>query len=674
MSNIPIETRREVESLRQKVNQYNHAYYVLSAPTIPDAEYDQLKDQLKDLEKRFPELEDPNSPTQKVGAPMLSSLEDVKHTVRMLSMEKAKTVDELIKFFDNRPVEGIIEPKIDGVSLSLRYVNGRLIQAVTRGDGTTGKDVTHNARTIRSVPNTLLKKRTLEVRGEVFFKWSAFAAYNKVQEERGEEISPNPRNLASGKMSLKDPAECALVPLDFIAYQIVGKVEGEEWVQTQRDCLDLLERLGFFTPALLPAPLKNSQAMCQSGFMLNDGAVIAEHVNQLDEARRVQDFPTDGLVFKANDLALQEELGVGTTAPNWAIAYKFAPDRTTTKVLSVEWTVGKTGKITPVANLHPVLLSGSKVARASLCNPDEVERLNVNVGDEIVLERSNEIIPKIIAVSAKHSEGYAQPPVECPACGTKISSIASMVDFYCVNPTCKAQAEAKLVYATSKNALDIEGCGPQLIAVLMKNGINTLAGLLAEKEFPWLKGAAQKTMQTGVKKAYEAPLWRKLSGLCIDGWGKQTCQEAATRWPTFGKLITALDSDQVNKTFGDVKAHELDLYLRAYAEELSLLWELQFFPEDADVTEGTLQGKSFCITGNLPGIGRDECEEEIRKRGGLTKSGVSSKLDYLVVGDNLGKQTNKLLAARRWGTTCLTPDQLFEMMAWRPPAREIIGS
>lgn len=666
---IPIELRRKVEQLRDKIHQLNHQYYVQCVRTeATDAEYDEMMDELKALEAKHPELEDPNSPTQKVGAPLLAGVDDVEHAVQMFSLEKVTTVEGLIKFFGNHDWDGVLEPKIDGTSVSIKYINGRLVQAISRGDGITGKDITHNVRTIRSVPMVLHRGRklTMEVRGEVFMRWSSFEEHNKRLQAEGEDLAANPRNAAAGAMNLKDPAECAKIPLDFVAYQIVGKVDGIE-VKTQTECLVELEELGFFTPTLLPTPRESSEAMCQSGFILNDEEQLSHHITSLEKARHVQDFPTDGLVFKVNDLAIQEDLGAGTKCPKWAVAFKYPPDRATTSIKQIEWGVGKTGKVTPVAIFEPVVLSGSKVAKASLCNRDEIKRLNVNVGDEVVIEKSNEIIPKVIKVARKHSKGTAPAPTKCPACGVAISTFQGFVDVYCVNPVCKAQAEAKLVYATGKHGLDIDGCGPQAIGLCIENGIQKLSDLMAEQDFAFLKGAAQKKMKAGVKKALDAPFWRKLSALCIDGWGKQTCQEAATRWPTMMKLVEAFDNGQVETMFRENKAHELDLYLRAYEEEIVALSDLGFFPTEAKESAGVLTGKSFCITGSIPGCpDRTDVEEEIRKRGGITKSSVSQKLEYLVIGDNPGN--NKLTAAKRWGTKCLSPDQLFEMMNWRPKA------
>ena len=658
----PVEVRREVEELRTKIHEWNFQYYVWAAPTVTDAEYDRAFDRLKELEKKHPGLEDPSSPTRRVGSPMMTTQAKVPHRVPMLSLEKAKAVKDVVNFFG--AYEGVVEPKIDGCSLALKYVNGRLVQAVTRGDGKEGEDVTPNIRTIRNVPLRLRSwKLTLEVRGEVFMKWSDFEKHNQRLVAEQDQPAANPRNAATGALGLKSPADCAKVPLSFIAYQIVGHVEGLK-LDRHTEALAELEELGFVTSSALPRPVKDCMGMYQYGFLLNSAKEVAELVENLDAARRLQDFPTDGLVFKVDDLKVQRELGSGTTAPKWALAFKYPPDQVKTRINKIQWTVGKTGKITPVAEFEPVLVSGSTVARASLCNPDEIKRLGVNVGDDVLIEKSNEIIPKVMKVVARHSKHHAATPDKCPVCGAAVQHYEAFVDVFCVNPKCEAQAEARLVYAVSKNALDIDGCGPQAISVFVQHGIVTLPALL-KSDCECFKGVTKKKILEGIAKALEAPYWRKLSALCVDSWGKQTCQVVATKFPTLPDLFDAQDNKKLDFVVGEAKAGELAIHQRTHEAEWAELMDMKFFPLEAVKTDGALNGKSFCITGSVPGCpDRGIAEEEVRKRGGLVKSSVSSKLDFLVVGNEPGN--NKLEGARRWGTTCLTPEQLFEMLSWNP--------
>lgn len=666
----PDAVRTEVAELREDLHNWSFQYYVWSAGP-PDAQWDAAYARLQELEKQYPGLEDPNSPTRRVGAQVPFG-DAVKHQVPMLSLEKAKSPNEVAQFFGD--FEGVLEPKIDGSSLALRYVNGRLVQALTRGDGKVGQDVTHSARTIRSLPLMLRNSNlTVEVRGEVFMRWSHFREMNQRLIAEQDQPLANPRNAASGALNLKSPVEARKVPLSFIAYQIAGPVGGEALV-SHTQVLELLEELGFMTPSALPAPAGECASMYQAGLRLNDVAEIASWVTALDYARRLQDFPTDGLVFKVNDLALQSELGTGTTAPKWAVAFKYPPEQVQTRITRIEWTVGKTGKITPVAEFEPVLVSGSTVARASLCNAAEIKRLGVNVGDDVLIEKSNEIIPKVITVVAQHSKQPARPPKSCPACASAIYSFEGYVDVFCTNPKCKAQVEARLVYAVSKNALDIDGCGPQAIAKFVEAGSVTLPALLAS-DCGCFDGVTKTKIQAGLRKAMAAPWWRKLSALCVDGWGKTTCQEVATRWPALPLLLDAQDSKELDFMIGKVKATELSLYMLGHAVELSELMDLGYFPTEADAVLFGLSGKSFCITGSLvsaegEGAGRDAVEEAIIKRGGIAKRSCTSTTDFLVVGEAPGN--NKLAAARSWGTTTLSADQLFDMMDWRPskPAPE----
>ncbi len=656
----PIEVRREVEELRKNLHDWNFQYYVWNAGP-PDAQWEVAYARLLALEKAYPSIADPNSPTRRVGTPLAFG-EAIRHSAPMLSLEKAKTPEEVIEFF-GQDAEGVLEPKIDGCSLALHYVNGRLVKALTRGDGEEGNDVTHTARTIRTLPLMLRKKLTLEVRGEVFMRWSHFEKMNKDLVAEHDQPMANPRNAATGGLSLKSPVDAAKVPMSFIAYQVLGDLEDEK-LEQYTEALELLEELGFMTPSTLPAPVGECASMYQSGLRLNDAKEVTSWIASLGKARCLQDFPTDGLVFKVDSLALQRELGASSTAPKWAVAFKYPPDQVKTRVKRIEWTVGKTGKITPVAEFEPVLVSGSTVARASLCNEAEIMRLGVNVGDDILIEKSNEIIPKVMAVVGHRSASSAQAPKQCPVCGEAIARFDGYVDVFCVNPKCKAQLEARLIYAVGKNGLNIDGCGPQAIATFVQHGVGALPGLL-RSDCACFKGATKTKLLAELNKAMTAPFWRKLSALCIDGWGKTTCQEVASRWPGLEELLGAADEKKLGAIVGNVKAQEWCVYMRAHNAEFVDLLEMDYFPLEAEKLNGALNGKSFCITGSIPGCpDRGIAEDEIRKRGGVAKGGVSSKLDFLVIGIKPGPK--KLAGARRWATPCISPEQLFDMMQWRP--------
>lgn len=667
---VSIEVQRQVRDLRKQLNTWNYEYYVLNFSSVTDAEYDRAYDALKQLEKANPDLYDPNSPTERVGAVAVATLDKVRHVLPMLSLEKVKTAEDVTRFFRCNAA-GVMEPKVDGLSLEAAYVNGRLAQAVTRGDGQFGQDVTLNARTIRSLPLVLRRSATVRVRGEVFIKWSAFTALNKAKEARGEELSAHPRTDAAGAMSLKRPADAAQVPLSFIAYSLVKVPEGEN-VTTHTEELELLEELGFLTTLTLPPPLADCESMFQSDFAMDNAVEIADRLARLEKARRVQDLPTDGVVLKLDDLALQAKFGITAKHPRWAVAYKFAPDRVKTRIQSITWTVGKSGKITPVALFDPVILGGATVERATLFNGAEIVRLNVNVGDDVMVEKCNEIIPNVMELAVKRSKGPAAIPTTCPACGSKLVQPEGVVDTYCAAIECSAQAEARLVYATGKSGLDIEGCGNTTVKLLLANDINTLAKLLLERDFAFLKGALRKTMQAGVIKAQSAPFWRKLAALCIDGWGKQTCQAVASVFPTINLVIEAYAADDATTSLlsvvGSSKLHGFVSFMETSYPDVERLMNAGFFPAVAEAeAESGVQGKSFCITGSLPGVSsRIEAENQIVKRGGLVKGSVTRNLSYLVVGNDAG--ATKSDAAKRWGTVCLTPDEFFDMLDWRPKA------
>lgn len=660
------EIRQRYHHLCALVHRLAYEYYIWAAPTVSDAEYDRLFDELKQIEKDHPELADPNSPTVRVGCSALSTFAKVAHQVPMLSLDKATTAEEVAALLGGH--QGVIEPKVDGCSLSIRYVKGRLVQALTRGNGREGDDVTHNARTIRTIPLWLKKPLTIEVRGEVYMKYSDFAKMNEALAAAGEELAANPRNSASGALKLKDSKECAKVPLNFMACHILEPVEG---YATQDAVLELLEELGFATTSALPLPIEECTTMFQSDVNLGSVPDIKEHIDNLDTSRKLQDFPTDGLVFKINDLAVQRELGNGTTAPRWAVAFKYPPEQVETRITQIEFTVGKTGKVTPVAILEPVLISGSQVSRASLCNGDELRRLKVDVGDSVLVEKSNEIIPKVVRVTKKHTRGkIAQMPTECPDCGAQLVPYEGMVDIFCVNPACTGQVEARMRYATGKQALDIDGCGEQTVKLLIQGGIHTLGDLFAATDFPYLKPAARKKLLAGRELALKAPFHRKLIACGIEGWGVQTCQDITQRFPSFDQLVDASDTNAIEPVpgIGPVRAASLRNYLQTWAEELVRLAELGFWKvtKRDQIENPAIRGKTFCITGGLPDCSREQAHAEILKRGGLVKSSVSRQLNYLVVGDAGGQ--NKASAALRWGTVCLTPEEFFKMMDWFPVA------
>jgi DNA ligase (NAD+) len=661
---ITEEVRLEVRALREKINRWNHEYYVWAAPSATDAEFDKAFSRLQQLEKEHPELQDDTSPTRRVGSDETSIFAKVEHEAPMQSLEKAKTAKEVAKFFPKGTV-GMVEPKIDGSSLSIHYVNGRLVRAVTRGDGSRGDEVTMNVRTIRTLPLVLPERISCEIRGEVFIRWSHFEAHNVALEASGEEPAANPRNAAAGALKLKDSRLSARVPLSFIAYRMIPKVP-LNGITTQRSCLEKMEELGFVTTSCPPPAVESDMMMTQYDLDLSNAQELEELVRNLDRVRKLQDFPTDGLVFKADDLALQSELGLGTTAPKWAVAFKYPPEQVKTRLKGVTFTVGKTGKITPVGELAPVLVSGTTVSRASLCNADEIERLGINVGDDVLLEKSNEIIPKVISVIEKRCKGLIAFPTKCPSCKAVLERPKKHVDYFCQNPHCTAQVKARLVYATGKSALDIKGCGDAVIEELLGLNVRDIGAFMHKAGFKQLKSdALRQKISQGVDQAMSAPFWRKLSALCFEGWGVTTCQEVAARWQSIDDITSAYEDGQLERVVGRVKA---ETWLSRIKSDLDILCELEdlgFWKPVAGSGPGILSGQVFCLTGGMTDcINRDLVAEAVRERGGICKNSVSRKVHYLVVGESPG--ATKLSAAKRHGTKTITPDELYDMMKWRP--------
>lgn len=651
--------RIEIEDLQTQINGWNHAYYVWGVSQVEDAVYDTAMARLRQLETKRPDLVDSNSPTARIGSPEVSTFPKAAHSVPMLSLAKAHTSKEIAAFF-RKGWHGLVEPKVDGVALTLKYRSGELAQAVTRGDGRIGDDVTLNARTIRNLPLVLGKPVTIEVRGEVYMRWSAFNALNQALEAEGAEPAANPRNAAAGALKLKDSREAAKRPMSFMAYDVVDGLKG---CLTQEAVLEELEVLGFSTTSVLPPPLADSEHMTQFGVDLTSQEQIEDLINRLEPVRRVQDFPTDGLVFKPSLLEYRQAVGMGNTAPKWAIAYKYPAERGVTTLLGITVTVGKTGKLTPVASLAPVLISGSTVARASVCNQDELNRLGVNVGDEVLVEKASEIIPRLCGVHAKHTAGVFKLPENCPACGSVVLRPENLVDTFCFNVQCGGQTLARLIWATGKACLDMDGCGKALCADLVQQGVASLADLFSCK--PRLKPAALKRFEAAREKAKRAHLWRKLHALCIEGWGTVVCQEVAARWTSLDQILDHMED--VSHVVGSAAFGSLLAWLTVHEQEVLRLDALGLFSEAAEQSERNAQiaGKVFVVTGQLM-LPRNTVEDMIQKAGGLIRGSVSNKVNFLVVGEGGG--VNKARDAVRHKTTCIDEDTFWGMMGFRPDA------
>ena len=639
-----------LHQLRSELHQHIHSYHVLAQPTITDERYDQLFKELQTLEAQFPEFADPNSPTARVGSQSIDSFEKVKHCVAMLSLENTFSPQEVIKYFDSKcpgagSLEGIIEPKIDGLSMSLVYQNGQLVRAITRGDGSVGDDVTANVRTIASVP-LVIDNFTGEVRGEVYMSRTQFNKLNKQLEKEGDELFANPRNAAAGSIKRKNPAEVATRKLSFIAYYLTANQRTHD---KYSHAIHALQHIGFVTPHTLGADytvdLRNLPQVDQ---------VISNYKNNFD-----QEFDIDGLVLKINDLQLQTELGLNNRAPNWATSYKFPPEQKVTELIGITVQVGRMGTLTPVAELRPVNLAGTWVKRASLHNADEIERLGLNIGDDVIIQKAAEIIPQVVGVANKRSTGVWSMPDRCPCCNSITSRLINKVAIVCTSRMCKDQVFARLEHAVKKQSLDIDGCGEQSIKAMVDRGINNLSDLFAADDLSFLGDAASKRVASGLKKAKTAPLWRKLHALGIDGIGLTTCKELSNRWNSLPDMLDNME--EISKFLGPITFLNFRLYFENddNMTELEKLVSLGVTFED-EKKSGPFVGKAFCITGGMLTGSREEVAAKIESLGGSVKSSVSKKVHYLVVGEGAG--ANKSANAKKLGTLCISEKELYDMM------------
>lgn len=678
---------QRILDLRKELTEHAFRYYVLSNPTIPDEEYDAKFKELIELEKAHPELNDPTSPTVRVGSPVPTGMRKVKHKVRMLSLDNMNSMDDVMRTFGKHEGQEVtLEMKIDGLSLHLRYKKGELIQAVTRGDGSEGEDVTENARTVRTLPVRLLKPVDIEVRGEVYWSLSAFNRYNDTRDEA--ERYKNPRNGASGLMRQHDSRVTAQARLDFVAYSIPSDVP--EGVGTQEGLLEYLEMLGFCTTTTL----RVTRDMSGLPFLTStiDREELRTCIEFLDQYRKALDLDTDGLVIKMSSLEMQRDLGEGTRTPLWAAAYKFPPEIKEARLLGVIVQVGKTGQVTPVAQIEPTSINGAVIQRASLCNQMELDRLGIDIGDYVKVQRSGETIPKIVGLARPSptkinvNKSY-QLPKTCPCCSSPLIREEGMVHQYCHNGDCHDQIFAKLVYATGKDALDIDGCGESTVELLIqKGGVKTLSDLYSLQDFSFLKPATRKKIIQGLEKAKTAPLWRKLSALNIDDVGKVSCQNLAVAYDNITeisyKALRILDGQdenmdserdaairrkpEIKDVINEQPAKNVGDFLLNNQDEIIRLKDHGFYFVEDRKSAGPLSGKSFVITGKLMSGSRDDVSAFIESKGGVVKGTVTKNVHFVIQG--LGGGNNKAAGAAKWGTRIISEEELFQMIGEPMPA------
>ena len=648
---IDLSTRQRYSELCEEITRHNRLYYELDQPEITDAEYDALFRELLKIEERYPELVTADSPSRKVGFTASEKFTPVTHVVPMLSLKNAKNADEFYDFDNSlrktflaraEELEYACEMKMDGVAIELTYEKGLLTRASTRGDGLVGEDITENVKTIADIPHALKAPypELLDVRGEIYIDLVDFQALNRSQEEAGHKTFANPRNAAAGSLRQLDPNITAQRPLRIFCYG-VGRMNGVT-AATQIETLQYLAKLG------LRVNLEETTTACGA-------EEVAKTFNDLHKRRETLPFEIDGVVVKVNDRALQEELGMLSRSPRWAIALKFPPRQEQTIVEEISLQVGRTGAITPVAHLRPVVISGVTVSRASLHNWDEIERLDIRVGDHVIVERAGDVIPDVVKVLKDKRTGKEQQiplPGECPECNTPVCKNPDEVVPRCNNPHCPAQLIESFKHFVSRDAMDIENLGVKQLAQLLTTGkIKDVADLyLLTKEDLFAMERMGDTLAEKLLRSIAAsknrPLSRVLYGLGIRHVGRNTARILAKRFASLEDLARAsVEQLLAIHEIGDKVAESIVDYFNNPEKKL-LLKKLQnagVEPQGEVVIQkdGPLDGKTFVITGTLSRWSRKEAEERVEQLGGRASGSVSKKTDYVVAGDNAGSKLDK---------------------------------
>jgi DNA ligase (NAD+) len=671
MSQIDQLAARATE-LRNQLNYYSYQYYVVGESVVTDAEYDLLYRELKQLETEHPELITPDSPTQRSGSDLSEDFPKLRHPAPILSLANAFSPEDLRAWEERNlrllpagaKLEYTLEPKLDGLTIVITYENGRLTQAATRGNGEVGDDVTANVRTIRNVPLRIPVRpdgppapERLVVRGEVLFHKKDFAKVNQKQEELGLPRYVNARNTASGTLKQKDSRITASRPLTAYLYSIVSLVGYSR--DTQWDSLQYLRDLGFAIP---------QGAACYP--TLSD---IIQQLPTWESNKSHLDFEIDGVVIKINDLRIQEELGFVGKDPRGAIAYKFPAEEMSTKLLGVTVNIGRTGKITPTGQLEPVFLGGVTVVNASLHNYDQIAKLDIRLGDQVIIKRSGEVIPYVIGPVTAARDGSEQPiipPERCPYCDTPIARIEGMVDYFCPNPTCPERVFRSIEFFVSRGAMDIEGMGPQTVKILIERGLIHDEGdifYLRREQLIELEGFADKKVDNllaSIEAAKARPLAQLLSALGIDGVGGVS---AALLADTFGSIeaLLAASVEEIDaiEGIGPVLAENIagwfaDEHHRRVLEKMRAAG-VNMKADHQTPASDKLAGQTFVLTGTLPTLTRDQATEIIESNGGKVIGSVSKKTSYVLMGESPGSKADK---ARQLGVPIISEDDLRRML------------
>lgn len=665
-----IDVEKKIENLRKEIERYSYYYYTKNQSLISDIEFDKMLKELEELEKRYPQFKKEISPTKKVGAIDLkeSKFKKVVHKKPMLSLSNSYNIEDMKAFMErvdksvdnNEKLEYILELKLDGASISVQYENGKLVRAVTRGDGIEGEDVTENILAIESIPKYLKESVTLEVRGEIVLPISNFKKLNEEREKTGEEIFANPRNAASGTLRQLDSEIVRERGLDAYFYFLV---EPEKYgMKTHKESLEYLEKLGIKTTGIADL-IKSIDEM-------------EKRIKFWEVEKEKLDYETDGLVIKLNDITLWEKVGYTTKSPRWAIAYKFPAKQVSTKLLDITWQVGRTGKVTPVAELEEVELSGSRVKRASLHNMDEIKRKDIKIGDRVFIEKAAEIIPQVVSSikeirTGKEKEVVA--PISCPVCGTPLEKEEGLVDLKCPNRTCPAKIQGGMEYFVSRDGMNIQGLGSKIVEKMLELGfikdVTDIYRLYERKdELVKLDKMGEKSVENlldSIEKSKERPYSKTLYALGIPFVGKFMANVLAKKSKNIETLAKMSKEELIEIDGVGEKVAEAVYNYFMDEESLEIVKGLKkagvnFKEEDEEIepVNSEFSGKTFLFTGKLEKFKRDEIKDIVEKLGGTNLSSVSKKLNYLIVGKDAG---SKLIKAKELGTvTILTEDEFLE--------------
>ena len=653
------EAKLKIDKLTQTLKKHSKLYYELDAPQISDREYDMLQRELVELENEYPQYAHTDSPTKKVGGKVSQKFSEVKHKVRMESLQDAFNFDE-IRAFDKR-IKDIypnaiysVEPKIDGLSVSVEYKDGNLLIGSTRGDGDVGENITENLLTIKSLPKTLLEKLPLiEVRGEVYMSHKSFDDFYKYQEINDLQLPKNPRNAAAGSLRQKNAEITKSRNLDIFVFNI-QQIEGKS-LSSHIESLDYLKELGFAT---LP-----SYKRCY-----NIEEVISE-IERIGETRGELDFDIDGAVIKVDSFAEREEIGSTSKFPKWAIAYKYPPEEKETVLREIEVNVGRTGAITPIAVFDTVTLAGTSVSRATLHNQDFILEKNIAIGDTIVVRKAGDIIPEVVSVKTHCGNPVFKLPEICPSCNAKLHQNDDEAVIRCTNPSCPAQLLRNIVHFSSRDAMDIDGLGPAIVEVLVDNGlVNKTSDIynITKEDLLKIDRFKEKSAQNlidAIKNSKNAELYSFIYGLGIRNIGQKASKLISSEFKSIDNIVTKTKEDYLNiEGFGEILAQSAQDFF-SKPETLELIENFKSHGLNLNVTDDGIdnrfEGMTFVLTGTLNGITRDEASKIIEQHGGKTSSSVSKKTTYVLAGEDAG---SKLTKAQNLGVNILSLDDFKNMI------------